>query len=107
MTAVPLAFLHAAHAAAQREAENARGQWVDVGLPFSAVAHAERHSPDAALRRIAAERKVIAEHKTVRVLAWDTGWDEQCDVCHVRNEWLPCSTIKHLAEAWGWTEETP
>lgn len=93
----PLAFLRAAHAGAQRDAENARGQWVDVGLPFSAVAHAERHSPDAVLGRIAAERKLIAACE--EIFAVD-GW-EYYDAPDLAEK-----TITALAEAWGWTEET-
>jgi hypothetical protein len=72
------------------------------------VAHVTRHDPAAVLRRIAADRKILAEHAEN---PYDLGY---CRTCTVHEDgWavpvpaeLPCATIRNLAEGWGWTEET-
>jgi hypothetical protein len=76
--------------------------------------HIVRHDPEAVLRRVAAERKTLAEHEstpadfdgTRRCLACG-GYTVQPGVGSVgyRKVW-PCPTIRNLAEGWGWTEET-
>ncbi|MEU0818937.1 DUF6221 family protein [Streptomyces mirabilis] len=70
--------------------------------------HIVRHDPEAVLRRIAADRKQLAEHAEN---PYDLGY---CRTCTVHEEgWavpvpaeLPCPTIRNLAEGYGWTEET-
>lgn len=71
--------------------------------------HAVMHDPAAVMRRVAADRQILAEH------ANDYG---DCAVCACPSEetngrgaafheplpW-PCRTVLLLAEAWGWTEE--
>lgn len=68
------------------------------------------HSPAAVLRRVAADRQILAEH------ANDYG---DCTACgrpseetnsrghpfFTEVEW-PCRTVRLLGEAYGWTEET-
>lgn len=107
MSTNPLSYLRATLDAAEREARQARGQWVDVGLPFSAVAHAERHSPDGVLRRIAADQKLIAAYEKARAEYEADGptWDHESTVGRARTEAL-YDALRHTAEGWGWTEET-
>jgi len=73
---------------------------------------AEHASPAAVLRRIAAERKLIACHQPVNDR---TGWrdgayddiDPACATCGSDDNATahPCRTITALAEAWGWTPD--
>lgn len=77
------------------------------------VAHTARHDPAAVLRRIAADRKILAAHPyTTRVINPGCGLQSAgfgCENCH---NWdgVPegrgnCATVLALAEGWGWTEE--
>ncbi|MFE2486039.1 DUF6221 family protein [Streptomyces mirabilis] len=74
--------------------------------------HIARHDPAAVLRRIDRDRKILAEHA-------DNGYGE-CKTCSIPDgtvevngieyEMLahapsPCTTVRNLAEGWGWTEE--
>lgn len=76
--------------------------------------HIVLHDPEAVLRRVAAERKILAAHPyTTRVV---TGYGEHtagfgCENCH---NWdgVPegrgnCATILALAEGWVWPETGP
>jgi hypothetical protein len=57
-------------------------------------AHLVRHDPAAVLRRIRAERKVLAECEAA--YHWDNwGASSLADV-----------VVQGIAEGWGWTEET-
>jgi hypothetical protein len=75
--------------------------------------HIVRHDPAAVLRRIAADRKLLAAHPyTTRVISPLCGQESAgfgCETCH---NWdgVPegrgnCATVLALAEGWGWTEE--
>lgn len=126
MTTTPLAFLRATHAAAHAEAEAAQdgdsGEWfvgddwnvyraedqapgedaeenrlVVYGDVKPQSEHIARHDPAATLRRIAADRKLIAVCE--KVLAVD-GW-EYDDAPKLAEH-----VISNLAAGWGWTEET-
>ena len=132
MTADPLAYLRAAHAEAEAEAEAAGGdQWAvqehesdtvavydsrrepvvyDEGAPTPIQkTHIAKHSPAAVLRRIAADRKLIAKHAEIDFPynpddgPGDYSWTARCDGCY---EDAPCTTLRLIAEGWGWTEET-
>lgn len=76
-----------------------------------AANHIVLHDPAAVLRRIAADRKKIAEHPVV------TGWDGSshngrvCATCAqdahdggLSGDPYPCTTLRLVAEGWGWTE---
>ena len=82
----------------------------DEGWPSGDQAqHIALHDPAAVLRRVAADRQILAEH------ANDSG---DCAACGRPSEetnsrgfaffaevpW-PCRTVRLLAEAWGWTED--
>lgn len=60
--------------------------------------HIALNDPHSVLRRVTAERKILAACE--EILAID-GW-EYDDAPNLANE-----TICNLAEGWGWTEETP
>lgn len=128
-------WLRAAMDAAQNDAEAAGGdEWrrqdhpsdtvavydskgepvvYDEGSPTEAQqAHIVRHSPAAVLRRIAADRKQLAEHP-VHVYE---AFGPRCETCQGgmvqmssgpidAGQPFPCTTIRNLAEGWGWTEE--
>jgi hypothetical protein len=129
----PLAFLAAALDAAQRDAEAAAAEtgapgWrgSDSGLysddasnhpgPFLAdaygytapelVAHIARHDPQATLRRIAADRKTLAEYEKARAEYEAEGvtWDGESDRGRERTAVLE-AVIRAMAEGWGWKEE--
>ncbi len=76
--------------------------------------HIARHNPTAVLRRIAADRKILAAHPhTTRVVNPADGRPSAgfgCDNCHnwdgVPEGRGTCATVLALAEGWGWTEET-
>lgn len=85
--------------------------------------HIVLHDPAAVLRRIAAERKMLAEHQPERVASLplhETCSDLRCDCSQdvatcgtcaaghyydAEPETYPCATVRLLAEAWGWQEE--
>lgn len=77
---------------------------------FSAVLadHFALHGPAAVLRRVAADRQILAEHGLVEKDR--PGFDVTegklivCSTCW--GEVWPCRTVRLLAEAWGWTEDT-
>jgi hypothetical protein len=134
MTADPLVYLTAALDAAEKAAEAAKGtgdgNWTldetygessriedksrrgrvivyDEGAPDEdEAAHIVRHDPAAVLRRVAADRRILAGH----VNAWGG-----CSTCTDRSnpdprQWgiivYPCDTVRLMAEGWGWTAET-
>ena len=86
----------------------------DAWSPMPQFVHAARHDPAAVLRRIAADRKTLEEHKPTPA---DFDGICRCLVCGCytirpglgpvgyQKVW-PCPTIRNLAEGWGWTEET-
>lgn len=71
--------------------------FLDAQLPWDLIPHMARHDPAAALRRIAADRKLIAECE--HLLAVD-GWEYDDAPTLAR------TTIRAVAEGWGWTGET-
>jgi hypothetical protein len=63
---------------------------------------AELGSPAAVLRRIAADRKLIARHRDD-----GSGKCVECGQGYGCGDWgpdAPCDTIRDLAEGWGWKE---
>lgn len=78
-------------------------------LQWDLIPHMARHDPAAVLRRIAADRQVIAAHpvtsdvRDIRITSFG------CETCHRRDDQIDgrgyCDTITTLAEGWGWTEE--
>jgi hypothetical protein len=82
----------------------------DAELRWEFVHHMALHHPVAVLRRVAAERELLAEHA-------DEGARE-CRVC-APIDWVaeerpgryrypadfPCRTMLLLAKGWGWTDE--
>ncbi|MEV5944426.1 hypothetical protein, partial [Streptomyces sp. NPDC051994] len=57
--------------------------------------------PAAVLRRIAADRKLLDLHGDV------AGKCAECSQGYESGDWgpdFPCTTVRLLAEAWGWTE---
>lgn len=139
----PLEFVEAAHKQAEEIARAATpGPWapedpwlsdvvtsallgrvadcsLGTGYRAQAIQDARRitlHDPAAVLRRIATERKILAEHADdgygdcVRCADDHQGYCECGDVSfngrHLRDELpYPCLTVRALAEGWGWTEE--
>jgi hypothetical protein len=78
--------------------------------------HIAGQDPDAVLRRIAADRKILAEHADdgygdCKRCADNHDGDCECGTVsysgyHLREQLgYPCATIRNLAEGWGWTEE--
>lgn len=68
--------------------------------------------PDAVLRRVAADRQILAEHQSTRGLGYVgrdyVEMDSVCTSCGKSGEYgvlWPCRTVRLLAEAWGWTED--
>lgn len=60
-------------------------------------------SPIDLQRRVAAERKQLALHQNV------AGKCDECGRGYELGNWgpdFPCTTVRLLAEGWGWTEET-
>jgi hypothetical protein len=85
--------------------------WIELHPAFDAFLP----DPDAVLRRIASDRKILEAHPyTTRVINPGCGLQSAgfgCETCH---NWdgVPegrgnCATVVALAEGWGWTEETP
>jgi hypothetical protein len=73
------------------------GQEVNTPETRAAEAHIRSHMPEAVLRRVEAERAILADHADV---------DARCTVCAdlaagLPLEW-PCPTVLGLARAWGW-----
>lgn len=76
-----------------------------------AAAHVLRNDPASVLRRIAADRKILAEHAPGDN---ESGvYDSECRTCwgpdSARGECVqakpyPCTTVRNMAEGWGWTE---
>lgn len=64
--------------------------------------HIALHDPASVLRRCAADRKLIAEHRRLS-LPPDVVYDE-CRLCGESNEAWPCPTLVILAEGYGRTE---
>lgn len=73
----------------------------------------DANNPAAVLRRIAADRKQLAEHP-VHVYE---AFGPRCKTCRggmvqmhsgpiEAGQPYPCTTVRLLAEGWGWTEET-
>lgn len=132
----PLAFLSATLDAAQKTAEAARGDkdgaWRPDDFPYPGsgrivdsngdvvvydegspnedqAAHIVANDPAAVLRRIAADRQLIELHAESDFPynpddgPGDYSWTARCDGCY---EDAPCTTLRVIAEGWGWTEET-
>ncbi len=125
-----VAFLLAAHERAEQLARNAGGdEWerdphplcyavkdsdgdpvvCDEGAPTGEQAsHIALHDPAAVLRRVAAEREILAEHPEhgidgdcARCVEWQE--DDEGDLCAYPLPW-PCRMVLGLAKAWGWEE---
>lgn len=62
--------------------------------------HIALHDPAAVLRRIAADRQILAEHQVTKILGWAADWVDACVVCGPHR--VPCNTVRLLAEGWGW-----
>jgi hypothetical protein len=69
--------------------------------------------PEAALRRVAAERGLLAEHAPSSGMGYDQvahgNWVAMtaCSSCGVSDEFgvpWPCRTVLLLAQAWGWDD---
>jgi hypothetical protein len=87
---------------------------VPIRLPggddHGTAGHIALHDPAAVLRRVAAERELLAAHRSVRGQGFDgyrfVGIDA-CASCGTAEEYAvpwPCRTVLLLAKAWGWTE---
>lgn len=69
---------------------------------------AEHGNPAAVLRRIAAERKILAEHQGPWSCAVCSEEDyDGAERAFRRPLDSPCATVRALAEAWGWQEGEP
>lgn len=131
VAADPVGFLRATHDAAQAKAEAAaerawspHWEYDDLvrqvrdlnngnelaNIYFPEIgAHVEANDPAAVLRRIAADRKLIAEHGVA--LGWD-GENTDGSVCATcaqdgldggrSGDPYPCTTVRLIAEGWGW-----
>ena len=77
--------------------------WEGGGVDTMATArHMVRHQPAAVLRRIAAERELLTLHQN------DAGKCDECSQGYELQDWgpdYPCTTVRLIAKAWGWTEE--
>jgi hypothetical protein len=144
VTADPLAFLHATLQAAQAEAEAANldaldhepsnpvefilaGQDITTTATEAAERHIRRHDPAAVLRRIAADRKLLADltaethHEAGD--PWYTcmaatnerdacrnpdtnGREQNGGACDCGLDARVKQATQTLAEGWGWTGET-
>jgi hypothetical protein len=64
--------------------------------------HIIHNSPEAVLRRCAADRKLLELHKPVEMTS---EMADACAVCEVTGDYpyYPCATIRLLAEGYGWT----
>lgn len=84
--------------------------------PLPQLEHAALHDPAAVLRRVAADRKVLAEHQpgdnesgiydTECSRCWDLDWTIDRSGAYGAMPW-PCPTVRALAEGWGWTAPGP
>ncbi|MBV6697468.1 hypothetical protein KV557_10060 [Kitasatospora aureofaciens] len=75
----------------------------DEGTPTGPQArHISLWDPQSVLRRVAADRRILAEHKIVRVLGWAADWQDSCAICGSFQ--VPCRTVRLLAEGYGWEE---
>lgn len=100
------------------------GLRIASGVP-AALAHVARQSPAAVLRRIAADRKQLAEHEPVPdhgrfSHSYGTTCPDWCeDACRDKPQVCltcrdssgdpveaSCRSLEFLAEGYGWTEET-
>jgi hypothetical protein len=70
------------------------------------AAHMARHDPASALRRIAADRKTLAEYEKARAEYEADGpaWDHESETGRTRTAALELA-VRNLAEGWGWTGE--
>lgn len=75
----------------------------DHALPDAV--HIARHNPAAVLRRIKADRKLIAMHVgDHECWVYDPTGETDRSTFVLTGE--TCSTVQLLAEGWGWTEKT-
>lgn len=80
--------------------------WLD-GQPWPVGPHIARHDPARVLRKVAAERAILAAHDTVEVPnIEDTGRINACTTCgETQDHWYatpwPCDTLKHLAAVYA------
>ncbi|WP_035796410.1 DUF6221 family protein [Kitasatospora mediocidica] len=67
--------------------------------------HIALHDPGAVLRRVAADRQILAEHQPVKAVGYD-GYGvaviDTCILCGSQYAPYPCRTVLLLAQAWGW-----
>lgn len=83
--------------------------FLEAELPWDLIPHMARHDPAAVLRRIKADRKLIELHAESDFPynpddgPGDYSWTARCDGCY---EDAPCTTLRLIAEGWGWAEET-
>ncbi|MFI0822284.1 DUF6221 family protein [Streptomyces sp. NPDC021098] len=74
----------------------------------ASITHIALNDPEAVLRRCAADRKILGMHQPVTVEYDDDSPPTQaCRTCGSHFEYptaWPCSTLRALAEGYGWTE---
>jgi hypothetical protein len=84
--------------------------FLDAELPWGLIPHMARHDPAAVLRRITADKKLIAAHPVTTEVRDIRMTRFGCQTCHKWDDRVEgrgyCDTILALAEGWGWTEET-
>lgn len=75
--------------------------------PLPQLEHAALHDPAAVLRRVAADRKILAAHPSTENVRDIRGPRFGCRTCHHWDDQTEgrgyCDTITALAEGWGWT----
>lgn len=70
---------------------------------LAVVGHQQKQADGTSPLRIAADRKLLELHHDVG------GKCAECAQGYELMDWgpnFPCQTIRHVAEGWGWTEET-
>jgi hypothetical protein len=101
------------------------GIFLEAELQWGLIPHMARHDPAAVLRRIAADRELLADLLAERHLVNDDDCWYTCragteehdggESCNDSERGKPCDCgrdnrverrIRLLAEGWGWTEET-
>lgn len=82
--------------------------FLDAELPWDLIPHMARHDPAAVLRRIVADRKLIAAHPISTNVRDVRHSSFGCRTCHRWDDRIEgrgyCDTITVIAEGWGWTE---
>jgi hypothetical protein len=82
-----------------------------TGWQVGNMMHIAAWGPDVVLRRVAAERELLAEHRSTHGLGYVgrdyVGMDSVCTSCGTADEYgvpWPCRTVLLLAEGYGWKE---